>query len=85
MIAAIIILGFTTVANAALTGYVFYMNQKERDTLLTRIQAPEASRMAVVANTVDNMPAIPEAEQMVEDVQWDHDLRMILDPQEYEA
>jgi len=41
--------------------------------------------MQVVANTVDNMPAIEEAEMAVEDVQWDHDLRMILDPQEYEA
>lgn len=85
MIASVIILGITTIANAALAGYMFYMGQRERDALLTRIQAPEASRMQVVANTVDSIPAIPEAEQMVEDVQWDHDLRMILDPQEYEA
>ncbi|MEK9738101.1 MAG: hypothetical protein VW438_00050 [Euryarchaeota archaeon] len=85
MIAAVVILGITTITNAALAGYMFYMGQRERDDLLTRIQAPEASRMQVVANTVDNMPAIEEAEMAVEDVQWDHDLRMILDPQEYEA
>lgn len=85
MIAAVVILGITTITNAALAGYIFYMGQRERDDLLTRIQAPEASRMQVVANTVDNMPAIEEAEMAVEDVQWDHDLRMILDPQEYEA
>ena len=85
MIAAVVILGITTITNAALAGYMFYMGQRERDDLLTRIQAPEASRMQVVANTVENMPAIEEAEMAVEDVQWDHDLRMILDPQEYEA
>jgi hypothetical protein len=85
VIAAVVILGITTITNAALAGYMFYMGQRERDDLLTRIQAPEASRMQVVANTVDNMPAIEEAEMAVEDVQWDHDLRMILDPQEYEA
>jgi hypothetical protein len=85
LIAAVVILGITTITNAALAGYMFYMGQRERDDLLTRIQAPEASRMQVVANTVDNMPAIEEAEMAVEDVQWDHDLRMILDPQEYEA
>ena len=85
MIAAVVILGITTITNAALAGYMFYMGQRERDDLLTRIQAPEASRMQVVANTVDNMPALEEAEMAVEDVQWEHDLRMILDPQEYEA
>lgn len=79
MIAAIIILGLTTVVNAALSAYIFLMGQKERDSLLDRIQAPEAARMMNVVQALDSVPTAEEAETLVGiNVPWDDDLRMIL-------
>lgn len=79
MTVAIIILGIVSTLNAAVTCVVIYMNQKERDSLLTRIQAPEASRLKAVSETFDNMPEVPNDEDsVVPPLPWDEDLRMIL-------
>lgn len=79
MIAAIVILGITTVTNGALAAYIFLMGQKERSALLDRIQAPEAARMMNVVQALDNVPTAEEAESLVGiNVPWDDDLRMIL-------
>lgn len=79
MIAAIVILGITTVTNGALAAYIFLMGQKERSSLLDRIQAPEAARMMNVVQALDNVPTAEEAESLVGiNVPWDDDLRMIL-------
>lgn len=79
MIAAIVILGITTVTNGALAAYVFLMGQKERSSLLDRIQAPEAARMMNVVQALDNVPTAEEVEAQVGiNVPWDDDLRMIL-------
>ena len=78
MIAAIVILGITTVTNGALAAYVFLMGQKERSSLLDRIQAPEAARMMNVVQALDNVPTAEEVEAQVGiNVPWDDDLRMI--------
>lgn len=79
MIAAIVILGITTVTNGVLAAYIFLMGQKERSSLLDRIQAPEAARMMNVVQALDNVPTAEEAESLVGiNVPWDDDLRMIL-------
>lgn len=79
MIAAIVILGITTVTNGALAAYIFLMGQKERASLLDRIQAPEAARMMNVVQALDNVPTAEEVEAQVGiNVPWDDDLRMIL-------
>lgn len=79
MIAAIVILGITTVTNGALAAYIFLMGQKERSALLDRIQAPEAARMMNVVQALDNVPTAEEAEALAGiNVPWDDDLRMIL-------
>ena len=79
MIAAIVILGITTVTNGALAAYIFLMGQKERSSLLDRIQAPEAARMMNVVQALDNVPTAEEAEALAGiNVPWDDDLRMIL-------
>lgn len=79
MIAAAIILGITTAINAAVACFVFYMGQKERDLLLTRIQAPEASRLKAVSETFDNMPDAPVDDDVaLPALPWDEDLQMIL-------
>lgn len=79
MIAAVVILGVTTVANGVLAAYIFLMGQRERDALLTRIQAPEAARISAVAASLDSIPTADEAEAQVGiNVPWDDDLRMIL-------
>jgi hypothetical protein len=79
VIAAIVILGITTVTNGALAAYVFLMGQKERSSLLDRIQAPEAARMMNVVQALDNVPTAEEVEAQVGiNVPWDDDLRMIL-------
>ena len=78
MIAAIVILGITTVTNGALAAYIFLMGQKERASLLDRIQAPEAARMMNVVQALDNVPTAEEVEAQVGiNVPWDDDLRMI--------
>lgn len=79
MIVATIILGITTAINAGVACFVFYMGQKERDLLLTRIQAPEAARIKAVSETFDNIPDVPVDEDVaVPALPWDEDLRMIL-------
>jgi hypothetical protein len=79
LIAAIVILGITTVVNGGLAAYIFLMGQKERSSLLDRIQAPEAARMMNVVQALDNVPTAEEAESLVGlNVPWDDDLRMIL-------
>lgn len=79
MTTAVIILGFTTALNVALAAYIFVMGQRERSSLLDRIQAPEAARMASVVQTLDNIPTAEEAEALAGiNVPWDDDLRMIL-------
>lgn len=79
MIAAIVILGITTVTNGVLAAYIFLMGQKERSSLLDRIQAPEAARMMNVVQALDNVPTAEEVEAQVGiNVPWDDDLRMIL-------
>jgi len=79
VIAAIVILGITTVTNGALAAYIFLMGQKERASLLDRIQAPEAARMMNVVQALDNVPTAEEVEAQVGiNVPWDDDLRMIL-------
>jgi hypothetical protein len=79
MIAAIVILGVTTVVNGGLAAFIFFMGQRERVSLLDRIQAPEAARMASVVQTLDSVPTAEEVEALVGiNVPWDDDLRMIL-------
>jgi hypothetical protein len=79
MIFATIILGVTTIANAALAAYIFLMGQKERSSLLDRIQAPEAARMMNVVQALDSVPTAEEVEAQVGmNVPWDDDLRMLL-------
>lgn len=79
MIVAIIALGVTTVFNAAAACFIFWACQKERASLLDRIQAPEAARMMNVVQALDNVPTAEEAESLVGiNVPWDDDLRMIL-------
>lgn len=79
MTVALVILGITTVTNGALAAYIFLMGQKERSSLLDRIQAPEAARMMNVVQALDNVPTAEEAESLVGiNVPWDDDLRMIL-------
>lgn len=78
MIASVIVLGFTTAVNAALACLIFYMGQRERDLLLTRIQAPEASRLKAVSETFDNMPESNEEDVALPALPWDEDLQMIM-------
>lgn len=79
MTVALVILGITTVTNGALAAYIFLMGQKERSSLLDRIQAPEAARMMNVVQALDNVPTAEEVEAQVGiNVPWDDDLRMIL-------
>lgn len=79
MIVAIITLGVTTVLNAIAACFIFYGCQKERSSLLDRIQAPEAARMMNVVQALDNVPTAEEVEAQVGiNVPWDDDLRMIL-------
>lgn len=79
MIFATIILGVTTISNAALAAYIFLMGQKERSSLLDRIQAPEAARMMNVVQALDSVPTAEEVEAQVGmNVPWDDDLRMLL-------
>jgi len=79
MIVAVIILGIVCVVNAGVACFVFYMGQKERDLLLTRIQAPDAARMRAVSETFDNMPAGTSDEDVpLPALPWDEDLQMIL-------
>jgi hypothetical protein len=79
MIGAVIALGITTIVNAAAACFIFYMGQKERASLLDRIQAPEAARMMNVVQALDNVPTAEEVEAQVGiNVPWDDDLRMIL-------
>lgn len=79
MTVALVILGITTVTNGVLAAYIFLMGQKERSSLLDRIQAPEAARMMNVVQALDNVPTAEEVEAQVGiNVPWDDDLRMIL-------
>lgn len=79
MIVAVITLGVTTVVNAVAACFIFLMGQKERASLLDRIQAPEAARMASVVQSLDSIPTAEEVEAQVGiNVPWDDDLRMIL-------
>jgi len=79
VIASIVILGVTTVTNGVLAAYIFLMGQRERASLLDRIQAPEAARMMNVVQALDNVPTAEEVEAQVGiNVPWDDDLRMIL-------
>ena len=79
MTTAVIILGFTTALNGVLAAYIFVMGQRERSSLLDRIQAPEAARMMNVVQALDNVPTAEEAEALAGiNVPWDDDLRMIL-------
>jgi hypothetical protein len=79
MIAAIIALSITTLANAGVACFIFMMGYRERSLLLDRIQAPEAARLASVAQTLDNIPTADEVEAAVGlNVPWDDDLRMLM-------
>lgn len=79
MIVAVITLGITTVVNAAAACFIFLMGQKERSSLLDRIQAPEAARMMNVVQALDSVPTAEEVEAQVGlNVPWDDDLRMLL-------
>jgi hypothetical protein len=79
MIVAVITLGVTTVVNAAAACLIFMMGQKERSSLLDRIQAPEAARMMNVVQALDNVPTAEEAETLVGiNVPWDDDLRILM-------
>lgn len=79
MTTAVIILGFTTALNVVLAAYIFVMGQKERSSLLDRIQAPEAARMMNVVQALDSIPTADEAEASAGiNVPWDDDLRMLM-------
>lgn len=79
MTAAIILLSVIAALNAAVACFIFYEGQKERSSLLDRIQAPEAARMMNVVQALDNVPTAEEVEAQVGiNVPWDDDLRMIL-------
>lgn len=79
MIAAIIALSITTLANAGVACFIFLMGHRERAALLDRIQAPEASRLMQVTQALDAVPSAEEAADLVgASIQWDDDLRMIL-------
>lgn len=79
MIVAIICLSATSIVNAAVACFIFYMGHRERALLLDRIQAPEAARLTTVAQALDAIPTAEEAEAAVGiNVPWDDDLRMIL-------
>jgi hypothetical protein len=55
------------------------MGQKERSSLLDRIQAPEAARMMNVVQALDNVPTAEEVEAAVGlNVPWDDDLRILM-------
>lgn len=83
MIVATITLGVTTILNAAAACFIFYGCQKERASLLDRIQAPEAARMMNVVQALDSVPTADEVEAQVGlNVPWDDDLRMILSEEE---
>lgn len=79
MIAAVIILGIVSAINAGVACFVFYMGQKERDLLLTRIQAPDAARIRAISETFDNIPAGNDDDDVSLPIPpWDEDLQMIL-------
>ncbi len=79
MIGAVIALSITTVVNAAVACFIFYMGHRERALLLDRIQAPEAARMMNVVQALDNVPTAEEVEAAVGlNVPWDDDLRILM-------
>jgi len=79
MIGAVIALSITTVVNAAVACFIFYMGHRERALLLDRIQAPEAARMMNVVQALDSVPTAEEVEAAVGlNVPWDDDLRILM-------
>lgn len=80
MIAAIIALGVVAAAQLALFLWVLQAGAVERDRLLDRIQAPDAPRLAAIAETFEpdgrDFPKPDDIAAPVE-ITWDDDLQLI--------
>lgn len=76
----VIVLGVVAVVELAVIGYILQINAVERHKLLDRIQAPEAPRMAAMADAFnDPGREFPSADDVIPqaDMPWDDDLRLI--------
>lgn len=80
MIAAVIALGVVSLAQLALFVWVLQTAAVERDRLLDRIQAPDAPRLAAIAETFEpDGREFPKADDIAAPVEitWDDDLQLI--------
>lgn len=77
----IITLGVVAVIELGVIAYILQINAVERNKLLDRIQAPEAPRMAAMADAFsDPGREFPSADDVIPplpDVAWDEDLQLI--------
>lgn len=84
----IITLGFVAVVELVVIGYILQINAVERHKLLDRIQAPEAPRMAAMADAFnqDAGREFPSADDVIpqSDMPWDDDLKLIYSDKEEE-
>jgi hypothetical protein len=78
----VITLGIVAALELGVIAYILQINAVERHKLLDRIQAPEAPRMAAIADAFnqDAGREFPSADDVIPplpDVAWDDDLQLI--------
>jgi hypothetical protein len=81
-----IVLGFVALVELGVIAYILQINAAERSKLLDRIQAPEAPRMAAIADAFPDpgreFPSADDVVPTIPDSAWDDDLQLI-NAQEY--
>ncbi len=80
--AGIIILGVVALMELAVIAYILQINAVERGKLLDRIQAPDAPRMAAIADAFPQDPGreFPSPDDVIPasaEMRWDDDLQLI--------
>jgi len=85
--AGIIALGIVALVELGVIAYILQINAAERHKLLDRIQAPEAPRMAAIADAFPDpgreFPSADDVVPTIPDSAWDDDLQLI-NAQEYD-
>ncbi len=79
---SIIVLGVVAITELAVIAYILRMHAEERHRLLDRIQAPDAPRMAAIADAFPQDPGreFPSPDDVIPasaEIRWDDDLQLI--------
>jgi len=79
MIVGTIVLGVVAIAELAVIGFILRIHAEERDGLLDRIQAPEATRLAALNDFYPEGREAPTPDEVALpiDLPWDDDLALI--------